>query len=223
MLRAPPVEALVILLVAAAVAGLIVLAWKHEQRKRAAFRAWAEARGFSYDHRTDKQLRGEFGFLDRLQIGHSRRGYHVLRGAWEGRPAAAFQFQYTVGSGKNQHTVRFAVALLRLERAFPELLISPENFLHRFGEIFGFDDIDFESVEFSNAFRVKCRDKKFAFDFCHTGMMEYLLAHRDLCLEQEAGVLALFADGSLRAEALDGMFQRLHAVREKMPEYLFRT
>ncbi len=146
-----------------------------------------------------------------------------MRGHWQGRAAAAFQFQYTIGAGKNQRTVHFAVALIHLERPFPELLISPEGFLARIGELFGFDDIDFESAEFSEAFSVRSRDKKFAYDFCNTGMMEYLLDHRDTCLEQEMGVLALFQDGRLAASRLDAMFQRLQAVRERMPEYLFRA
>lgn len=204
-----------------AVAGWFV--WKAEKKRRAAFGAWAAERGFRYAHQHDASVRAEYGFLDRLQIGHSRRGYHVLRGEWRGRRAAAFQFQYTIGSGKNQHTVRFAVALLHLERPFPELLIGPENFLHRFAGVFGFDDIDFESVEFSRAYLVRCRDKKFAYDFCHTGMMEYLLARRGTSLEQEGGVLALFLDGALEPDALDGMFGLLDDVRGLMPEYLFRS
>jgi hypothetical protein len=214
---------ILLVIFAFAVVGLLIWAgWKWEQKRRGEFAAWAAQRGFRYAHQKDPELRRQYGFLDRLQIGHSRSGYHLLRGEWEGRPAAAFQFRYTVGGGKNQHTVHVGVALLHLERSFPELLIGPENVLHRLGNIFGFDDIDFESVAFSNAFQVRCRDKKFAYDFCNSSMIEYLLAHRDTCLEQEAGVLALLREGNLRAEHLDGMFQRLHAVRAKMPDYLFR-
>lgn len=215
-----------ILLIAlgAAAAGLLIwAAWKWEQKRRGEFASWAAGRGFRYSHLKDPELRRAYGFLERMQIGHSRAGYHVLRGAWEGREAAAFQFRYTVGAGKNQHTVHVGVALLHLERSFPELLISPENVFHRLGGFFGFDDVDFESVAFSNAFHVRCQDKKFAFDFCNTGMMEYLLAHPDTCLEQEAGVLAVLREGQLRAEHLDGMFQRLAGVRAHMPGYLFRA
>lgn len=214
-----------ILLVTLAIAAAILLiwaGWKWEQKRRAEFAAWAAQRGFRYAHQKDPELRRRYGFLDRLQVGHSRAGYHVLHGDWQGYPAAAFQFRYTVGSGKNQHTVHVGVALLHLERSFPELLIGPENVLHRIGEIFGFGDIDFESAAFSNAFQVRCADKKFAYDFCNSGMIEYLLAHPDTCLEQEAGVLAVLREGHLRAEHLDGMFQRLAAVRAKMPDYLFR-
>jgi hypothetical protein len=223
MLRGTRLQILLILLVIAAVLATLWLAWKAEQKRRAAFAAWAVARGFTYAHKSDPAVRAIYGFLNRLQVGHSRKGYHVLRGEWQGRPAAAFEFQYTVGSGKHQQIHHVGVALLHLELVFPELLIGPENVLHRLGEFFGFDDIDFESIEFSRAFQVRCRDKKFAYDFCHTGMMEYLLAHRDACFEQENGVLALLTDGSLKAERLDGMFQSLHAVRSKMPEYLFQT
>ncbi len=167
-------------------------------------------------------MRKTYGFLDRLQIGHSRRGFHVVRGEWGGRRAAAFQFRYTVGSGKNQHTVHVGVALLHLERAFPEFLIGPENFLHRIAGAFGYEDVDFESVAFSNAFNVRCRDKKFAYDFCNSRMIEFLMEHREAGLEQEAGVMAVMREGRLRAEHLDGMFEFLASVRERMPDYLFR-
>lgn len=197
-------------------------AWRAEKKRRERFRRWAAERGFSYRHEHDPSVRKVYGFLDRLQIGHSRRGYHVLRGEWMGRRAAAFQFRYTVGSGKHQQTISVAVALLYLERPFPELLIGPENFLHRFAGVFGFDDIDFESAQFSQAFQVRCGDKKFAYDFCNTGMMEFLLARRDTCLELEGSALAVLRDGQLQPEHLDGMFGLLHDVRGRMPEYLFR-
>lgn len=215
-------QILIVALALAAVGLLIYAAWKWEQKRRGEFAAWAAVRGFSYGHQKDPELRRTYGFLDRLQVGHSRAGYHMLRGRWEGRQAAAFQFRYTIGAGKNQQTVHVGVALLHLEQPFPELLISPENVLHSLGGLFGFDDIDFESAAFSNAFHVRCRDKKFAYDFCNSGMIEYLLAHPGTCLEQESGVLALLRDGNLRAEHLDGMFQHLAAVRAKMPDYLFR-
>lgn len=210
-----------IFVVLAAIA--VWFAWQAEKKRRAAFRAWASEHGFSYRHEHDASVRKTYGFLDRLQIGHSRRGYHLLRGEWNGRRAAAFQFRYTVGSGKHQTTHYVGVALLHLDRVFPEFLLGPENVLHRFAGAFGFDDIDFESVEFSNAFNVRCDDKKFAYDFCHTGMMEYLLRRRETCLEQEFGVMALLRDGTLSAEHLDRMFTTLDEVRGLMPDYLFRA
>ena len=44
------------------------------------------------------------------------------------------------------------------------------------GEFFGFDDIDFESDEFSREFCVKAADRRWAFDVIHQATMEFLLA-----------------------------------------------
>ncbi len=213
---------LLFLLVAALIVAGAVWAWRRERERRRRFRAWAAEHGFRYDPGLRKQLLKSLSFLDRLRRGHSRRAYHVLEGAWQGRPALAFQFRYTTGSGKNQSTHWLEVFAIRLERRFPELVLHPENFLTRIAEAFGLPDVDFESVEFSNAFRVSCRDKKFAYDFCNTAMMEYLLRHRKTVLELEGDVLALFAVGTLQAEDLEPAFDHLTAIRERMPRYLFR-
>lgn len=197
--------------------------WQQVKKRRAAFQAWADAHGWSYDFNKRRDILHRFGFLDRMQHGRSRIGYDLLEGEWEGYPAAAFNFRYTTGSGKNQTTHHFGLTLIHLERSFPELRISPENILSRFGQFLGYDDIDFESVEFSRAFTVRSPDKKFAYDFCHTGMMEFLCRHSSTALELEGDVLALFTDRVLSAERLDPMLSHLIRIRENMPEYLFRN
>ena len=111
---------------------------------------------------------------------------------------------------------------MHLERPFPELTIAPENMLSRLGQALGFDDIDFESIEFSNAYAVRSKDKKLAYDFCNTGMMEYLLAHRGTTLELEGDVLAVLARKRMGPDDLAPMLDHLLALRERMPGFLFR-
>ena len=201
----------------------MVFAWKAEKKRRQALSIWAAEHGWTYFFRKDKRKIRQFGFLERLQQGHSRAAYHRLSGEWEGRPAEAFQLRYTTGSGKNQQTHYWVIALIRIEKPFPELTIAPENMLSRFGQALGFDDIDFESVEFSNAYAVRSRDKKFAYDFCNTGMMEHLLANRGTTLELELDTLALLSSGRLEAADLAPAFAHLQAIRSHIPDYLFRA
>jgi|FLOH01.1.fsa_nt_gi hypothetical protein len=216
-------EPLLLFVVFVAIAVLGYFGWQAEKRRREEFGQWAAAHGWKYNHQRDPSIRLRYGFLDRLQVGHSRMGYSLLTGPWQGFRAAAFTFRYTTGSGKNQQTHHFCVALLHLEQDFEELRIYPENMLSRFGQSFGFEDIDFESLEFSRAFTVRSRDRKFAYDFCHTGMMEFLLEYRDTALELEGDTLALFRNRQLTAADLEPMLQRLVAIRGQMPEYLFRA
>ena len=112
---------------------------------------------------------------------------------------------------------------MQIEASFPELQIKPESWLNRIGHAMGMQDIDFESIEFSKAFEVKSEDKKLAFDFCHTGMMEHLLAHRDTSLELDGDWLAIFDRGKLEPGEIESYLNRLLEIRKHMPDCLFRA
>ena len=62
---------------------------------------------------------------------------------------------------------------------------------------FGFDDIDFESAEFSKRFYVKSPDKRFAYDVVHPRMMEFLLDRKAPCVDIE-NARCCISDGSRR-------------------------
>jgi hypothetical protein len=110
---------------------------------------------------------------------------------------------------------------LTLPALFPDLAIRRENFLTKIAEVFGYQDIKFESAEFSKAFCVRSPDKKFAYDVCNAKMMEYLLTNRDLSVEIENQVLALAFDRCLSVEQVEADLQRLVAIRSRLPDYLF--
>ena len=212
--------------VVALVGVIIWLAREAEKKKRAAFLAWATAHGWTYapERRTD--FAEAYRFLDRLRQGHSRYAEHVLEGELEGRPARAFTYHYavTTSTGKSTTTHHYysGVVLVELARQFPELCIRPENLLDKLGGMVGLDDIDFESVEFSKKFSVRSPDKKLAYDFCHTGMMEYLLQNPKTAIELENNVLVLYDGRALKAEVLDDRLVHLGRIRTLIPEYLFR-
>ena len=85
----------------------------------------------------------------------------------------------------------------------------------------GYDDIDFESHEFSRQFCVRSSDKKFAYDICNAQMIEYLLANRDMSIEIESSALALSFDSRLSAQEIEHNLNRLLEVRKRIPDYLF--
>jgi hypothetical protein len=113
--------------------------------------------------------------------------------------------------------------VLLLEQSFPELTIAPEGIFSKVAQAFGYDDIDFESHEFSRKFCVRSRDKKFAYDVCHARMIEYLLANNDLSIEIENSALAIAYSGVLKPEETEPNLQRLVQVRALMPNYLFAS
>jgi hypothetical protein len=88
-------------------------------------------------------------------------------------------------------------------------------------QAFGYDDIDFESHEFSRKFCVRSQNKKFAYDFCNAKMIEYLLSNSDLTIEIEGNALAISFSRRLAPEHIEPNLNRLVTIRSLMPEYLF--
>jgi len=167
--------------------------------------------------------------LDELDVsGKNRYAFNVMDGEYGGRPVLLFDYHYrTEGewfwapSWRKPNYV--CVVLVDLEKQFPELIIGPEGggLFSRIAEAFGGGDIDFESHEFSEAFDVRSKDKKFAYDFCNAQMIEYLLANKGLSLEVDQTVLALGAKGMHNVHKIESRLQSLAEIRNRMPNYLF--
>ena len=200
--------------------------WKIEQQRREKWKAWAAQNGWSYDHRRNRATAKRYAFLDKLQQGSNRYAMHCLRGEWEGRDAEAFTFHYETYSRDSKgrrrtHHHYVGVVLLTIDGDFPQLTIAPEGFFSKIAQAIGYDDIDFESIEFSKKFVVRSKDKKFAYDFCHTRMMEHMLQNPRTVLELEGDTLALYDGNRLEPEEIEPYLRHLHAIREWMPDYLF--
>jgi len=214
-------------LVAALVIAVAIFSHLRESKRREALRRAASASGLTYHLGRNYAIPDTYRFLNPLGQGRNRYAFNVLEGVCEGCPVQAFDFHYETESTDSRgrrttHHHYSSFFLLEQEKFFPELRIYPEGLLSRLGQMLGFDDIDFESVEFSRAFVVRSRDRKFAYDVCHTRMMEYLLEHRDLSLEIEGRCVAMSFDRRLKPEEIPGRLNQLIEIRRLFPEYLYR-
>jgi hypothetical protein len=181
--------------------------------------------GLNFSAAEDYALPERYGFLKQLAQGDDRYARNVLSGIYQQNQVLVFDYHYATyhtdknGTHKEDHW--FSFFILTLPMVFPDLTIRRENFFTKIAEVFGYQDINFESAEFSKAFNVRSPDKKFAYDVCNSKMMEYLLANRDLSIEIENNVLALAFNTRLSAEQIEANLQRLVEIRSRLPEYLF--
>lgn len=176
-----------------------------EKKRREELAALARSLGFRFDPGPDRGHDEEYGHFEIFRRGHSRVARNTLAGRLTVDDrlyrvvAGDFRYQVTSGSGKNRstHTYRFSYVIVELPFHPPDLLIRPEGMFDKLAGVFGFDDIDFESEEFSRKFYVKSSDKQFAYDVVHPRMMEFLLKGLPAALDVEQGRLC-FADGHRR-------------------------
>ncbi len=220
-------------MIAIVILGIIVVAlfalfayWREKERREACRRLAAQL-GLEYTRRSG-QLVERYGFIDALRKGSDRYAFNILSGEYQGHRVQAFDFHYATYShnpkgGRRKHHHYASFFILRQERSFPELRIYPEGFFSKLGQMIGFDDIDFESLEFSRAFCVRSRDKKFAYDICHPRMMEYLLGHRGLSIEIEGHAIAISFSKRLDLQEVPRRLDQLIEIRALFPDYLYRT
>ncbi len=198
----------IILIVVAvlAIAVVVYLSYLAAKRRREALAALAGELGWRFDPSRDRSHDDEYAHFEIFRRGHSRAAYNTLTGDLEiyrrTYPAKMGDFTYRIttstGKSTHTHTYRFSYLIVHLPFAgVPDLLIRREGMFDKLAGAFGFDDIVFESAEFSKRFYVKSPDKRFAYDVIHPRMMEFLLAGDPPTVDIEAGRCCL-SDGRHR-------------------------
>jgi hypothetical protein len=204
-------EGLLVCLIAPLVIGILIAigiaAYRAEQKRREEFMTAARENGLSYspDERGDWDDR--WPRFECFHRGHSRCAFNLMSGRLGGNGpecvTGEYRFKETHGSGKNRRTVTYTFGFAILNSAVsgtPDVLIRREHIFDKVAGFFGFDDIDFESAEFSRTFMVKSPDKRFAYDLIDAQMMEFLLLDGTPNIDIGADAVCLWYGQSNRLE-----------------------
>jgi|WetSurMetagenome_2_1015567.scaffolds.fasta_scaffold539930_1 hypothetical protein len=211
-------------LFAAVVGGILVIvlvfAWIKAKERREAFQRLAGQIGFQFNPKDVWDIPTRYGHLSLFQSGHSRKAKNVLVGAVDGRETLLFDYQYTVGSGKNSHTYYFQASIFETPILSPQLILRRENMLDRVASWVGHDDINFESEEFSKLTHVKCTDRKFAYDIFHARLIDWLLQCGDLPSMEFNGPLLILYTGQGRVEQVRRLLDIGQEIIRSIPDYV---
>ena len=160
------------------------------KKRRQMLEEWARASGMIFSPDKDRRFHKEFP-LPCFDRGRSRYAHNLCAGERSAYKVMAGDYHYTTGSGKSKRTHRFSFFFF--QPAFPlrEFTLRPENTFDKLTAAFGFDDIDFESVEFSDAFHVSSEDKKWAYDILTPRNMELLLTRPEIHLQSDPSGLVI--------------------------------
>ena len=206
--------------------GAIIWGIRAGKKRRDALGVLAEQLGLQFSHERNYQMADRYTFLDKLRQGSNRYAHNIISGTYQGHDIFVFDYHYetesTDSDGDRSTThYHFSFFILTLEKFFPELTIAKESFFSKIAQAVGFDDIDFESHEFSKKFVVRSKDKKFAYDFCNAQMIDHLLGHPNINIEVDQNSLALGFDRCLKVEEIEQHLNQLIEIRSLMPDYLF--
>ena len=200
-MEAVGVVLVVIVLVALVCVGLYY-AHKAEKERTEALRTIARENGWTFNSVQDSAHASIYKAFGVFSRGHSRRALNTIEGGVtiNGHPhhlkMGDYEFKETTRNGKQSQTTNYRFSYLCLHLPYmdiPDLFIRREHFFDKIGAALGFDDIDFESAEFSRTFHVSASDKRFAYDVISPAMMEFLLASPKVGVEMRTGIICVQA------------------------------
>jgi len=91
--------------------------------------------------------------------GHSRKRTNNFEGRTAGLDLSIFDYRYTVGGGKNQHTYQFTMAMIDV--SLPVFQLYKEGLFQKIADKFSKTDIDFEGYPiFSDKYVLKGDDEQ---------------------------------------------------------------
>lgn len=192
-----------LVMVVVALAGVGVSYWL-KQKRRDELAAYAHEHGLVYSPIDTYGLDSLPFHL--FKQGEGRGCENVLTGRWNDVPVTGADYWYYTESTdseghRNKTYHRFSVVVCELGAWLPSVQIGHENMLTRLADHLGFDDIDFESEEFNRRFRVKSKDREFAFKLLDAPMISWLLhTAGDHCYEVSGNHLLVYRSKVAPAE-----------------------
>ena len=201
-------------------------AHKKAQERIAALTAWASSKGMSFTAEKVRAFDDYHPQLKCLRRGSNRYAYNIARGRWGGYDTTTFDYHYethsTDSKGNRQtHHHYFSGVLLKPDFALKPLAIRREGFFDKIKAGFGFNDIDFESAEFSRRFYVSAKDKRWAYDVIHTRTMEYLLqANASHSIECDHEVMCVVSNKVFEIPGFEDAYHYGAAVLDAIPDYV---
>ena len=189
----PMVFIVVILFIVLAIVMTVLGAKQREQRRQDLARM-AHQLGLRFNPNKDGSFDNRYPFFSALRSGSNRYAYNIFTGDFEGRNIVGFDYHYETSStdSKGNTTTtshHFSAVIFQAGLPVHGLTIRPEGGFDLFKRFFGFDDIDFESAEFSRRFHVTSRDRQLAYDVIQPKTMELMLMRPMFCLHFEQGLV----------------------------------
>ena len=219
--NAGPILLVIVVIIGAIVAAVIAAKKAHERRM--ALRAWAENLGWRFSPEKDHGMDERFATFDKLREGSDRYAENVMRGEHEGLTCWAFDYHYETYStnSKGQRTTHHhwhSMVIVDSRLALQPLSIGREHFFHKIAGALGWDDIDFESAEFSRKFLVRAPDRRWAYDVINQRAMELLLDSPRFAIELFGPHVLAYRSGRLKAHEYDQALKLSMGLLDCIPE-----
>ncbi|HMP77944.1 MAG TPA: hypothetical protein PKD54_00695 [Pirellulaceae bacterium] len=196
--------------------GLVLyLLWLYEKKRTQQLLEIAEQLGLVFSPQPEGGLFESFAQFTLFNQGRGRKIFNVMSGETDEVTICIFDYQYTTGSGKHQHTHKLTIASLDSPRllVLPQFSMRPEGFFDRLGSLFGFQDINFDHhPEFSRRFVLKGPDEAAIRACFRPALLDYFASRQKISVEAAPGRLIYYRNSRPKVEDYPKLLEEAYQV-----------
>jgi len=190
---------ILIVFVVVAVAAVYIGYYLNQQRIKA-YTTFCASSGYQFVADRDGAQQEFVHVVPFFNRGYARRWRYEISGQYNGVAFTAFQYDYTISTGRSSSTYRHAMLKWKSNRPLPQFTLGPETFFTRIGDVLGFHDIDFaDDPAFSSSYRLKGADEDAVGAFFSSAMRQQLSSVPGQHAAGADSVLFWWRDGGLPA------------------------
>ena len=177
-----------------AIAVIVMLVRYYEKKRTEALQSAAQEMSLDFSRLPDTQLLPSLRAFPLFSQGHSKKAFNVMSGMADEIEITIFDYRYSTGGGKNQHTHNQTVVLLKSSILdVPPFSLKPQNVFHNIGKAFGYQDIDFDSHPvFSEKYLLRSKDELASREFFTDNILDYYESRTGLSTEAGGDRLLFF-------------------------------
>jgi len=150
-------EILFLVLVMVSIVAVLWGVFIYEKKRTEELELVAQKLGFSFSKTGSVYTEDDYKKFKLFSQGRSKKIKNKIWKKDKHSDIAIFEYSYTTGSGKHSNTHRQTVLSIKSKDLnAPAFELKPENAMHKLGQLFGYQDIDFEAFpDFSKRYLLR--------------------------------------------------------------------
>ena len=193
------------------VVGLLIFSYVYEKKRTEALELIAKKLGFSFSKSGRKKTKLTHEKFALFSKGSSRKLKNEIWGNNKDNKVSIFGYSYSQRSGNNSSTYKQTVLSIEDSRLdLPKFELGPENTFHKIGQVFGYQDIDFESFPvFSKKYLLRGSDEVRIRKLFTPEVIEYFEKNQNLYVEAQGRTLILYKPSErCKPDEITGFYQK---------------
>ncbi len=150
-----------------------------------ALQSAASGMKFTFLPKADPRLVDRLEHFHLFSQGRRKKITNVLQGRAGDIDVSVFDYRYVTGGGQHSRSWHQTVILFESdEMRLPNFTLRPENLFHKIGQVFGYQDIDFEAhPEFSKRYLLRAENESEVRRTFSTDVLSFYVSDQKLSTE----------------------------------------